>query len=309
MPDPNTLPIPVNPKLLQAFVLVAELESFAGAADRLLRSRSAVSHQIRVLEQQVGAQLFHRTTRQVTLTRHGRELLECTQRAISEINSGVARLRAAASGKLATLCIACAPSVAIRKLPGVLARFAREYPAASVEVHELPSASLLAAVRDGEVDIAIGTVIDDDALSFDVLYDDPLMALVPAGLAPVTRKSTIRLQEVLAMPLVMPHMKTALRRQLEAAAAERNISIQIRHQCIHGYTIVAMVMEGLGATVQPESILLAHPPSPKVRRMRIVEPELIRQTAVITRKGHAWNDTARAFVEILHESYARPASW
>ena len=66
----------VNLKLLQTFLMVGEYASFRIAAEKSFRSQSAVSAQIRQLEEQLGVPLFHRTTRSVRLTEEGHQLLE-----------------------------------------------------------------------------------------------------------------------------------------------------------------------------------------------------------------------------------------
>ena len=76
MLTPNTqASMNVNLKLLQTFMLVAEERSFRAAAEKSFRSASAVSAQIRLLEEQLRVPLFHRTTRNVYLTPEGEQLM------------------------------------------------------------------------------------------------------------------------------------------------------------------------------------------------------------------------------------------
>ena len=83
----------VNLKLLHMFVAVAENRSFRMAAEQLNRSQSAVSMQIKQLEEQVGVAIFHRTTRRVELTSEGERLLGHARRALDEWENGLRQIR------------------------------------------------------------------------------------------------------------------------------------------------------------------------------------------------------------------------
>src|SRR6267142_949998 len=74
----------VNFKLLHIFIAIADNKSFRQASEKLNRSQSAVSMQIKQLEEQVGVALFHRTTRRVELTAEGVKLLTFARRALLE---------------------------------------------------------------------------------------------------------------------------------------------------------------------------------------------------------------------------------
>src|SRR3546814_6651447 len=82
----------VNLKLLQVFLLVAEHCSFRSAAVAANRSKSAISTQIKQLEGQLGVALFHRTTRSVSLTAEGQELVDCVRRALYEVDAGLRKI-------------------------------------------------------------------------------------------------------------------------------------------------------------------------------------------------------------------------
>src|SRR5215813_2480109 len=88
---------------IEAFVKVSETQSFSEAARRLRSSKSLVSRQIAALEAELGARLFHRTTRSLTLTEEGRGYHDQVVRIlgdIAEANASVTNLQAAPRGKL-----------------------------------------------------------------------------------------------------------------------------------------------------------------------------------------------------------------
>ncbi len=81
----------INLRLLQTFMVVAETSSFREAGDRMHRSPSAISIQIKQLEAQLGLRLLYRTTRSVKLTADGGELFAGTQRAMHKVGLGLHR--------------------------------------------------------------------------------------------------------------------------------------------------------------------------------------------------------------------------
>uniref|UniRef100_UPI00035E69BE LysR family transcriptional regulator n=1 Tax=Herbaspirillum lusitanum TaxID=213312 RepID=UPI00035E69BE len=140
-PSPKLL-ANVNFKLLQTFLLVADQSSFRIAAEKSFRSPSAVSAQIRQLEAQLGVALFHRTTRNVRLTTEGEQLLDCAQRALMEVESGLRKIQESADIRRGRVSISCSPTIAETRLARVLAAFEKEYPGIEVSVRELTSMAL-----------------------------------------------------------------------------------------------------------------------------------------------------------------------
>lgn len=84
MPSAALVTSQINLKLIQTFLTVAEMKSFRGAADQVKRSQSAVSMQIKQLEEQLGVALFHRTTRSVKLTAEGEKLVGSAQEGLNK---------------------------------------------------------------------------------------------------------------------------------------------------------------------------------------------------------------------------------
>ena len=119
----------INFKLLHIFIAIADNRSFRQASEKLNRSQSAVSMQIKQLEDQIGAALFHRTTRRVELTAEGLKLLTFARRALGEWENGLREIREAVDIQRGTLTFAVHPhhrsdDIAARAtgLPGGLSR-------------------------------------------------------------------------------------------------------------------------------------------------------------------------------------------
>ncbi|WP_199229586.1 transcriptional regulator GcvA [Azospirillum sp. TSO22-1] len=148
------MPNRVSLKAVQAFEAAARLSSFALAADELLVTPSAVSHQIKLLEDQVGVRLFHRVHRAVVLTDAGRRYAEEITAAFARIDTATRNI--GRTEKSDMLTIHCTPSFATQWLMPRLARFSSLNP--DIDVHLNASATpadLTTAAVD--LDIRYGT--------------------------------------------------------------------------------------------------------------------------------------------------------
>ena len=113
---------------LRAFHYVAEHRSFARAAERLLITPSGLSVLIRELERQLGFRLFDRTTRQVTPTAYGRDLLAVTEPALKTLDEAMSRIEQAAKGRTRWISIGTTPWIAANVLPPAIREFRERRP-------------------------------------------------------------------------------------------------------------------------------------------------------------------------------------
>ncbi|MEN8196762.1 MAG: LysR substrate-binding domain-containing protein [Pseudomonadota bacterium] len=140
--------------LLRSFAAVAETRNFTRAAERLGRVQSAISMQVKRLEDVVGAKLFHRTRRAVRLTPDGAVLLRHAQRMLRLNEQVLADFGRQAVGGRVRLG---ATDTSMCFLPAVLSRFAQSYPLIELEVRCDRSWEALDALEAGEVDLALVT--------------------------------------------------------------------------------------------------------------------------------------------------------
>ncbi len=149
-----------DPNLLRTFVAVHETGGFTRAAQRLHLTQSAVSHQIRRIEEQIGRPLLRRTTRSLALTedgedflRHAREILEAsaalTRRFAPSPISGAVRFGV--------------PEIFLEgQLPQLLGQFSRRFPDVRLDVSVGVTLDLHAMIRAGELDLAAVLMLPND---------------------------------------------------------------------------------------------------------------------------------------------------
>lgn len=166
-------------RAIQAFESAARLGSFQGAAEELRVTPSAISHQIRALEKEVGADLFHRTNRRIVLTDVGR-------RYAAEVGEAFGRLEAATRdltrrGKRDILTIHSVPSLATQWLMPRIMRFNAQAPVLDVRLN---ASSEPVDLSHGAVDLDIryGSVVPAAGLAIEPLPQEPIVAVCAPSL-------------------------------------------------------------------------------------------------------------------------------
>ena len=142
-----------DPALLRAFIAVQDAGGFTRAAQRLHLTQSAVSHQIRRLEEQVGRPLLHRTTRKLVLTEDGEEFLRHAEQILRAQEALTRRFRPSSVSGVVRFGVP--ENFMGDRLPLLLRRFARSYPAVRLEVAVSVCLDLRAKIEAGELDLAV----------------------------------------------------------------------------------------------------------------------------------------------------------
>lgn len=142
-----------DPALLRTFVAVQESKGFTKAAARLHLTQSAVSHQIRRLEEQVGRPLLHRTTRRLALTEDGEEFLRHAEQILHSFDALAQRFRT--SPISGSVRFGVPESYMGERLPQVLCQFRRAFPDVRLEASVAVNLDLHRMVLAGELDLAV----------------------------------------------------------------------------------------------------------------------------------------------------------
>lgn len=157
-------------ELLRTFVSIAETGSFTRAADLVGRTQSAVSMQVKRLEDVAGATLFVRNARGVALTPLGESLLTDARRIIRLLDQAAEALHPNALE--GSVSVGIPEEYGTTILPQILARFAETHARVEVTVTCEPSLALQAALERGDLDLAV-TVVDDGRTQGEILLHDP----------------------------------------------------------------------------------------------------------------------------------------
>ena len=190
-------------RLLRYFVAVAEELHLARAAQRLGIEQSPLSRAMRELENQLGVQLFDRSTRLTRLTWAGQVFLGECRRVQATVDQAVRSAKAAAQGYQGHLRIALCDSMVQPRIATLLARSREDEPELEIRVFELPFAQQLKMLHDDLLDIGFAlSSAAHDGLVAESVWTDPLAVIVPAR-HPLLAHVQVPLAEALKFPLVL----------------------------------------------------------------------------------------------------------
>lgn len=188
---------------LRCFLAVAEELHFARAAERLHIEQSPLSRSIKELEEDLGEQLFVRTSRSTRLTRAGKLFSEHVPRVFAALEQARDSVNAAANGFHGQLRIALSDGITPSRLPSLLALCRQEEPEVEIRLFEVPLSQQLKGLHDDLYDVGFAQSDEvGDGIAAEPIWSDPLMVAVPAR-HPLLKHKRIPLDEVLRYPLVL----------------------------------------------------------------------------------------------------------
>jgi DNA-binding transcriptional LysR family regulator len=226
--------------LLKTFIAIADTGSFTRAADDVGRTQSAVSMQIKRLEDIVGRSLFARDGRQNRLTVHGEKLLDYARRIVKLSDEAVmAFTRPELTG---TVRFGTPDDYADRFLPEILARFARTHPLVQVDVDCRSSDALVQLVRRGELDVSLITS-EYGGTGTETVRTEPLVWVVSQRHCP-------HLQPVL--PVALSEAGCAWRKMTMEALEALDRPYRIAYASNNSNAVNAAVLSGLAVGVVPQ---------------------------------------------------------
>ncbi|WP_459203656.1 LysR family transcriptional regulator [Ralstonia pseudosolanacearum] len=188
---------------LRCFLAVAEELHFARAAERLHIEQSPLSRAIKELEEELGVQLFARTTRSTRLTRAGRMFLEHVPRVFATLQQARDSVKAAANGFHSQLRIALSDGITPTCFSTLLALCRQEEPEIEIRMIEIPLCQQLKGLQEDLCDVGFAQIDEaGDGIVAEPIWHDPLMVAVPAR-HPLLAYKSIPLDEMLRYPLAL----------------------------------------------------------------------------------------------------------
>lgn len=280
---------------LQTFITAAELESFSLAADHLYLTQPAVSKRIAILEGELGAALFDRIGRRISLTEAGRELLPRAKTILCDIEDS-RRLISNLTGNVAgRLSIGTSHHIGLHRLPPVLRQFSKAYPEVELDLQFMDSEAACRAVQAGDLELGIVTLplepLED--LKSELIWPDPLDVVVSHD-HPLAGQAKLSFQQLAEHPAILPSPGTYTRELLERSVHKAGGKLTAGMTTNYLETIKMMVSVGLGWSVLPRSMLSEELLALKVRGMT-----LTRQLGIVRHRARTLSNAASAMITTL----------
>ncbi|OYO03797.1 LysR family transcriptional regulator [Enemella evansiae] len=280
---------------LRYVLAVAEERSFTRAAERCFVVQSALSHQIKALETELGVRLFARTSRRVQLTAAGEAFLPAAREALSATDRAAAEAAAAEGEIRGALRIGVIPTVTAIDIPAAIGAFHRAHPAVRVGLRGGASDEFIAAIAAGRLDVAVLGLADSappTGVRTRVLARERLVAVVSAA-HPLAGRRRVRLTELAEETFADFPAGSPGRTQSELAFTAAGITRQVAFEVSGTELMLELVRQQLGVAMLPPAVV---PADPALRTLPV--------TGAPTRIEYlAWSDfnpspAAAAFVEL-----------
>ncbi|MDH6369090.1 LysR family transcriptional regulator [Paenibacillus sp. VTT E-133280] len=237
---------------LRTFREVAKRQSFTRAAEELGYAQSSVTMQIQKIEKEYGVPLIERHGRQLRLTPPGEELLKLFVEILDLYDRSKETIAQQIGG---TLTIGTIDSLAAFYLPPYLQQLRTKFPKLDIHLQTMQEASLVAKIKDGEVDI--GLMLDrtttDSLLDRTIIRDEPLVLIAPIN-HPLARKDIVSLQDLNNCELIVSEESCIYRSLFENLLKDHGIIFRIGFELSNLEAIKRCVMNGLGIALLPKIV-------------------------------------------------------
>jgi DNA-binding transcriptional LysR family regulator len=241
-------------RALECFVAVVEAGSITGAAARLHLSQPALSHQIAVLEHELGSPLLERLPRGIRPTSAGREALRHAQDALEAADRVVRAGRAVSALDEGQLRIGCAGSMTAGLLAPLLRAWRRRHPRVRLVLQEQNSADALAAmITNDEIDVAISPRPTRWDGAVELLASEELVVVFPTGDPLGSRPGPVPISALHGYPLIQYAGPHGLAGWLDGLLAEHRVLPEVVIRTRQITSAPALAAAGLGAAVVPVS--------------------------------------------------------
>ncbi len=270
-------------KQMRYFEALARQGHFGHAADICAISQPALSMQIREMEETLGAALFERGPRGVTLTGFGQAAAGHVRTILREVEALGDLARAAREGLVGPLRLGVIPTVAPYLLPRLIGRLQRDHAGLDIHVRESLTGRLLEELADGRLDTAIVALpVSEPALHEEPLFDEHFVLVRPQAEAdkPVPDPAALREMRLLLLEEGHCFRDQALSFCDFGAARPREL--------LDGSslsTLVQMVGAGIGVTLIPEMAVPVETRSAAVAVARLGPPQPGRRIGMIWRRA------------------------
>lgn len=290
---------------LRYFVAVAEELHFGRAAQKLHMTQPPLSQAIQGLEAELGAALFHRTTRQIQLSVAGAVLLPEAKRLIAQAELLPAMAQRAAAGSIGELKLAFISIADYSILPPTLRQFRQHFAQVKIVLSEATTDRQLDLLENGEIDV--GLLIPpiperlQDILHYRKLRRENLILALPDGAEKRSFPSQLSSYKDLPLILFPRKIAPALHDTVLGCFREAGLTPVIAQEAIQMQTIIALVSANMGMALVPESVANLQRPGVHYQRL-----DLSNSMQDSVELGIAWrrdsnSPVIQAFLDLLEK--------
>jgi len=285
---------------LATFVYVTKLKSFSRAGQKVFRSQSAVSAQIRQLEQAYHAKLLDRSAKSVELTPAGEVLFEFAERLLRLRDESIQVVADRGNVVQGPVLFGANEATCLYLLPDIFAEFQRRFPLVHISIYRNFSHKILQRIEDGSIDVGIVTLpAKSPNLKVHHIHRDRLRFMVSTRNA-LAHRSKITLDEVASQPLIFP--KTGYTRQvLDKLFRPYRSRIHIAMELPSVGMIKRFVAADAGVSFISESFAKDYVKAGEVKLLTVDGVDIWRELGLVYRRDRSLPRAAQALIALIRE--------
>lgn len=288
---------------LRTFRAVAETLNFTRAAERLHLSQSAVSHQIKALEEELGEPLFIRAKRGVKLSQAGKIAIEYVERILDDAEALRERILGRERSPAGRVRVAAATQALVHLFAPLFESFMDSHPGIDLTFRTTVSTEqTVADILNGAADVGFASLaVYSPNLQVIKLFEDELV-LVVASEHRLARKRMATIQEIQQEKLILFERGASIRRATDHFFDQIGVRPDLSLESNDTYFIKRMVERGLGVSLLPAWAVRDEVLSGKLAQLRVTGHTLRRSVAMVS-LGRFQPSPTRAFTDyiLLHK--------
>jgi len=297
----------VTLRQLRAFVAVARSASFTDAAGQMHITQSALSGLVKELEQALGLQVIHRSTRKVQLSDVGAQFLPLASRILQDLDEALQAMSGVKALRSGVVRVAVPQLMACALMPEVIAAFNRKHADVRVLLSDCAVEAVVSKVHSGEVDFAIGPEREvPREIATRELFEMPFVAVFPRGHA-LGGLKRVTWADILRHSLISLQGEYTQKLSADLQASSANLALVPAVEVAFMTTALSMVSAGLGVTTclpYAASLLKLY----RLQSRPLLAPKLTRKFHVLAKRDRPLSPAAQALSDFLF-AYVEQNSW
>jgi LysR family cyn operon transcriptional activator len=281
---------------LKYFITTCEELHFTRAADKLDITQPTLSHQIKALENELGARLFDRIGKKTLITEAGMILYQQSTKAIGSLASAREQIQELHKIERGTLSIGALPGELNELVSSLLIDYHRSYP--NIRIKLIANEDVVERVLQNELDFAITILpVEHDKLAIKPLYREAFFFVTTAN-HPLASHRQVEFEDVVTTPIVMFPETHRCRQLLDSTCQTAGMELKPFIETTSIDSLFNLIRSGIGATILSKTLIEMYQYEDLIS-IPIQNPTLCREIGIVYHKDKYMGRAASGFIDLV----------
>jgi LysR family transcriptional regulator, transcriptional activator of the cysJI operon len=290
---------------LKVFCDLAETGSFSLAASKNFITQSAVSQQIRSLEERYGRELIERSKGHARLTQAGEVLYDAGKDIVHRYREIENNLQSLARSVAGTVRVGTVYSVGLYELSAPLKKYLRTFPDVTVHLEYTRANKIYEDVSHGEIDLGIVAYPNKRPQLLVAPFREDRLVLICSPQHPFANFQRVSMKKLHGEKFVGFERDVATRRALDRVFRQHGIKVQYIMEMDNIETIKRVVEVGSGLSIVPEPAIAQEVKNDTLRAIQFSDEPLMRPLGILLKRGRRFTPAVQEFIDFLKDKSAR----